>query len=257
MLLDTHVKASVFSPSHPDYSSTKRTRTALAASWKKNNQERTSMTIRTKRMSAEVYSSKEWIIDTSQVCFRGKRVTKRGIVQVRLALAVPKRYMVVWNRRGREGCIQGRGFDWSGTEKRLEIEEGLGSYRTCIRNRQQSKGGCVSKQYLANLWISCSGGSQPNARGQEEASEAVLCFLQAEQATFLLFHVFTENFKSQSENNISLTDNRPWTRDRSHSTFFGQNFHISAQTEGAHERAYSVLEPRKLQVCRYSEDGVL
>jgi hypothetical protein len=34
-------------------------------------------------MSAEMYS-KEWIIDTSQSSFRGKRVTKREIVQVRL-----------------------------------------------------------------------------------------------------------------------------------------------------------------------------
>jgi len=101
----------------------------------------------------KVYSSKEGIIDTSQLFFtRQKRVTtKRGIFSGEAASGVPKRYKVWLGALGcgREGCIQGPSTDWLSIRKRLEVEEGVGFYRTCIRDRQQR--GCVSNQHLPQV----------------------------------------------------------------------------------------------------------
>lgn len=67
------------------------------------------MTVRTKGMFAEMYSSKERIIDTSQSSFRGKKSDeKRNSSDDAAAPAGPSRYMA-WNGRGLEGLHPGTG----------------------------------------------------------------------------------------------------------------------------------------------------
>jgi hypothetical protein len=73
-------------------------------------------------MRAELYSSKEWTIETLQLYFQEwrQKSDKKRDSSGEAAPAVPTRYMVSAMGRGLEGCIQGQCFDWLYSKKRLE-----------------------------------------------------------------------------------------------------------------------------------------